>query len=568
MASKIYSTNIIPINNEYANLYSIDEMERRRIEDDLRESEVRYRELAEGISNGVAVYEAVDDGEDFEFLDLNRAGEIMENVNRGDVIGRRVTEVFPGVREMGLLDVLKRVWRTGTSENQPLSRYKDDRIAGWRENYVYRLPTGEIVAVYDDVTEKKQAEEGLKRSEARYRLIAENMNATVWLMDLDLKITYISPSAVRARGYTVEELSGIPLARQMTQESFEMVMNVLESEMTPECLAQKDLQISHTFELEFYRKDGSRFWADVTMSLLRDKDGNPTSMLGVGRDITERRKARDALVSSEEKYRVLVETMREGLWTLDENAKITFVNPRMAEMLGYAKEEMLGKYLFDFMDEKGIEIAKENIERRRTGISEVHDLEFIRKDGSRLYASLATGPIQGRDGKYLGAIAGIQDITERKIAEQERMRRKTLESRYTLTKIMTDVVPALLTMGRGEKSKDEFMAEMMRRLDAAFYEKYFPTVDDSLETFGNRVCALMNDMGGEFSPRIEGSDLHITGAGCPWKNDVSRNPILCMIDRGLIERFANKALGGVSINQITSLANGDSTCEFVISKTG
>jgi predicted ArsR family transcriptional regulator len=122
-------------------------------------------------------------------------------------------------------------------------------------------------------------------------------------------------------------------------------------------------------------------------------------------------------------------------------------------------------------------------------------------------------------------------------------------------------------MGRGEKSKDEFMGEMMRRLDAAFYDKYFPTNDDSLKSFGTRICALMNDMGGEFASRVDGSELHITSAGCPWKNDVSRNPILCMIDRGLIERFANKALGSASINQTTSLVNGESACEFVISKT-
>jgi PAS domain S-box-containing protein len=419
-----------------------------------------------------------------------------------------------------------------------------------------------------DITERKLAEEALAASDAQYRLIAENMADTIWLMDLDMTVTYISPSVIKTRGYTLEELNVLPLDKQMTPESFEMVMNVFESEMTPERLAQKDLQISHTFELEFYRKDGSRFWADVTMTLLRDADGNPTSMLGVGRDITERRNAREAMVASEEKYRVLVETMHEGLWTLDENSKITFVNPRMAEMLGYTKEEMLGKYLFDFMDEQGIIVAQENIERRRTGISEVHDLEFIRKDGSKLFAQLATGPIQGKDGKYLGAIAGIQDITERKLAEKALLERKTLESRYTLTKIMTDVVPALLTMGRGEKSKDEFMGEMMRRLDAAFYDKYFPTEDGSMETFGNRICALMNDMGGEFKHRIDGAELRIVGAGCPWKNDVSRNPILCMIDRGLIERFANKSLGSVGLNQITSRANGDSTCEFVISKTG
>ena len=75
------------------------------------------------------------------------------------VIGKKVTEVFPGIIEFGLLDVLKDVWKTGKSINHPVTIYEEERIKGWRENYVYKLPTGEIVAVYIDVTEQKRAEE-------------------------------------------------------------------------------------------------------------------------------------------------------------------------------------------------------------------------------------------------------------------------------------------------------------------------------------------------------------------------------------------------------------------------
>ena len=101
--------------------------------------------------SAVAVYEAVDDGADFVFRDFNQAAATMEQIDVENILGRRVTEVFPGVAEFGLLEVFERVWRTGNPESHPVSFYRDDRIVGWRENTVYRLPNGEIVAIYDDL---------------------------------------------------------------------------------------------------------------------------------------------------------------------------------------------------------------------------------------------------------------------------------------------------------------------------------------------------------------------------------------------------------------------------------
>lgn len=131
-------------------------------QDRLIVSENNFRELFDNMKSGVAVYEAKEDGNDFIIKDLNYAAQSIEQIARQDVIGKSVLQVFPGVREFGLFEVFQRVLKDGLPRYHPVSRYKDDRIEGWRENYIYRLPTGDIVAIYDDVTEMKKKEEEIR----------------------------------------------------------------------------------------------------------------------------------------------------------------------------------------------------------------------------------------------------------------------------------------------------------------------------------------------------------------------------------------------------------------------
>ncbi|MDE2487833.1 MAG: hypothetical protein KGO51_10580 [Alphaproteobacteria bacterium] len=135
----------------------------------------RYREIFSLVNSGIAVYRAVDGGENFVFADLNPAAQSIDRIGWAEVRDRLVTDAFPGVAEFGLLDVLRRVWRTGIPETLPLSLYSDGRIAGWRENRVFRLPSGEVAAIYDDRTremtiEAAQARHARLEAELTYRL--------------------------------------------------------------------------------------------------------------------------------------------------------------------------------------------------------------------------------------------------------------------------------------------------------------------------------------------------------------------------------------------------------------
>ncbi|MBU1086101.1 MAG: PocR ligand-binding domain-containing protein [Candidatus Omnitrophica bacterium] len=131
----------------------------QKAENDLLMSNKRFQELFNNMSSGVAIYEAVDNGADFVFKDFNKAGERIDKISREQLIGRRVTEIFSAVKEFGLFAVFKQVFQTGNPEHFADKIYQDNRIKGWRRNYVYKLPTGEIIAIYDDITEQKKLEQ-------------------------------------------------------------------------------------------------------------------------------------------------------------------------------------------------------------------------------------------------------------------------------------------------------------------------------------------------------------------------------------------------------------------------
>jgi diguanylate cyclase (GGDEF)-like protein/PAS domain S-box-containing protein len=134
-------------------------------------------------------------------------------------------------------------------------------------------------------------------------------------------------------------------------------------------------------------------------------------------DITERKKAEKALQESEARYRQIIETAQEGIWIIDSKNRTTFVNHKMAEMLGCSIEEMLGAPIFDFMDDDAKVSATEFADRRRRGIAEQQDFKFKRKDDSVLWAIVSSTSLFDEKGKYFGALAMVTDITSRKQVE-------------------------------------------------------------------------------------------------------------------------------------------------------
>ena len=290
-----------------------------------------------------------------------------------------------------------------------------------------------LIVTFNDITERKlaemanrQAEENLRQSEARYRLLAEHMKDTVWLMDMDLRTIYISPSVEKLRGYTMEELHQLTLDRQVASASFQLAKKAFSEELS-KAAADPAYNINRTLELEFYRKDGKTYWSETTYSLIRDKDGNPISILGEGRNITERKRAEEELQKSEERFRSLYENSTIGLYRTTPEGKIILANPTLVKMLGYSSfEELAARNL----EEEGFEPTyerKQFIEQIEIK-GEVHGLEsaWTCNDGSTVYIRESARAIRGPNGKTLYFDGSVEDISERKLAEDAFKRERNL----------------------------------------------------------------------------------------------------------------------------------------------
>ncbi len=159
----------------------------------------------------------------------------------------------------------------------------------------------------------------------------------------------------------------------------------------------------------------------------------------------------------------LIETATEGIWIIDATAHTTFANPRMAEILGTTPEGMLGRSIFDFMDDEGRVFAEESLERRWQGMAEQLEFEYRRLVGSRIWTHLSTNAVTDRHGKVVGALAMVTDISERKRAEQyQRLLQEELDHRVKNT-LATVVALAELSMERAQ-SLDEFASSFSGRV--------------------------------------------------------------------------------------------------------
>ncbi|MEW5873153.1 MAG: MASE1 domain-containing protein [Chloroflexota bacterium] len=211
-------------------------VERRKAEATLRQSEARYRELFENINSGVAVYQVIDDGRDFIFKDFNRAGERIDHQPRAELLGRSIFEARPGIEQFGLIDAFRQVWRTGQPVNHPVKLYQDERLSGWYENFIYKLPSGEIVTVFENLTERKQAEAEHERLLAELERKNRELESVIFIASHDLRSPLINIQGFGKNLRKYFELLSNILDGADTLETFRRVAQPVLVERVPNAL--------------------------------------------------------------------------------------------------------------------------------------------------------------------------------------------------------------------------------------------------------------------------------------------------------------------------------------------
>ncbi len=208
-----------------------------------------------------------------------------------------------------------------------------------------------------DITEQNEAEEALRKSEEHFRLLAEGTSDVIWTADLSFKTTYVSPSVEKLFGFTPEERKEQTLEEMVTPESAKRVAESLARELARDGEGA-DPNRAVSLELEYLHKNGSTVWAETSVKALRDAEGNAVGLQGVTRDISERKKAEEALRKSEKRYRQLFQSMLSGfalheIITDQQGKPVDYrfleVNPAFERLTGLRAEELLGRTVLEVL---------------------------------------------------------------------------------------------------------------------------------------------------------------------------------------------------------------------------
>jgi PAS domain S-box-containing protein len=277
--------------------------------------------------------------------------------------------------------------------------------------------------------EKNQADAALRESEKYYRLISENAGDVIWVLDPQaFRFTYVSPSVEKLRGYTPAEIMAQPVSAALTPASLVQVNQLLPQGIR-ELLDNPGRKTTHLYEVDQPCKDGSIVHTEVTTTFMCNEDGQ-VKVIGVSRDITDRKLAEAALRASEEKFRGVIEQSTDGIVIIDENGTILEWNRKQAEISGYEKEEFLGKPIWEAQYQAALPELKtpqllKAVKKRIKSILEAPEYEgfgkvlenkLCRKDGTVRDIESVIYPIRLGDRRLIGSLT--RDITERKQAEK------------------------------------------------------------------------------------------------------------------------------------------------------
>ncbi len=376
-------------------------------ENHLRESRDLFRTLMDHSNDAIFIHDLDD-----KLLDVNETMLRMYRLTREKALTYTLREYTGSAFNV---DDIKDKWREVISGQDLLFNWQARRPT---EDSVFDVEVfltrtevkGKmyVLAFVRDISGFLEEKAKKRENTEKYRTIVENLDDIIFTLDTEGKITYLSPNVQKVIGFSVSEAKGKELTDFASPEMKEEVLQFVARILTGEEIVT---------EFPVTKPDGTSLWMRLNARPVKDGD-TIISIHGLLTDITERKRAEDALIESKENYRALVENLTEIIYTLDCEAKITYITPNIEKLGGYTAEEAIGKLFTEFVhpdDRKG---RSKEFRRILRGSGEVTEYRFLAKDGHTVWMRTAARPMI-KKGKVVGIQGVLTDITNLKTAEQE-----------------------------------------------------------------------------------------------------------------------------------------------------
>ncbi len=429
----IVGYNIFRINKESLEKVESDNKERKKAEEALKQSELFRRTVFDSSTIPIIVMESIS----FKYIDINEAAVKIYGFSSHEAsLGKTPLDVSAPVQYDGTpssqkaVSYIEKALKEGSVTFEWLHQRPDGEF--WdAEVHLLSFRSDEKTLLQFsliDITERKKIESDLKESELRYRTLFENAQIGIYQTTPGGDILQANPAIIKMTGFN--SLSELNKRNLETENNFLKSTRNFFIEIIEKQGFVKD------FESEWKKKNGETIILIENARAVRDTEGKTLYYEGFVENITERKLAEKALKESEEKYRTLMENMNDIVMMVDNDDRVLYVNKKFSEKLGYSDNEIIGEigYKKLLVSEDQEVIIKANKERTKNVISQ-YETTFIAKDGSKIDFFISGAPVRDPEGKIIGSIGNMIDITERKQAE------KALKESQQLFQALAQVSP-------------------------------------------------------------------------------------------------------------------------------
>ncbi|UCG00715.1 MAG: PAS domain S-box protein [Candidatus Heimdallarchaeota archaeon] len=271
------------------------------------------------------------------------------------------------------------------------------------------IPEDVIKAIQRSLANFKEIERKLRESEEQYRNVVDRANDGIAILQ-DSLIKYVNSSLIEITGYSFEDLYNSPFIDYIHPDSRSEVMDRYKKRIS-------GIDVPTIYETKLLLKNNETLEVEINAGLITYQ--GRLADLAIVRDVTKHKQAEKELGKSKEKYQMLVEKLEEGVLLEDAEGKISFVNPKTAELLGYTEKELLGQHWEFIVPQEYIDKIISETSKRPEGVGTNYEASLLAKDGQHIPVIITATPIFSQEGEFGGVLSVFTDISDRKAVEQK-----------------------------------------------------------------------------------------------------------------------------------------------------